>query len=418
MCKHKHKHELCQYDLRELSKHEVNLHYFEFVRNATKEEREVNGISGTDIGVYKCRICGDTTFCQKGSFRRYLKVCKNNCNGIKKGRSNVTVIGYNDLATTYSEYIKYFVNMEDIYTHTYSSNNEVDLKCPECGHIKQMRVSTLIEQGFSCSFCSNGISYPERLMDIILDKLNIDYSKQLTYDNGKHRYDFYVKNWGAIFETHGMQHYEQTTRKGARTLEEEQTNDEYKYNDAINNGIKEENYHQIDCRYSTLEWCRPNIEKALSSYVNIAILTDESWKEADIKAQKSIKIEVCKYWTEQKEANKDLTVLCVAKEFKASVKAIRNYLRWGTENGLCVYSGEEESKANNKRNSKFVYLIKPNGEKWFNESMSQTQLAEISGISLRTINICVTNRKPLSGINARYDKKYVGSYIILDETNS
>ena len=59
----RHEHELCQCDLRGLSKEEVNEHYFEFIRNATKEEREANGWDCKSTrGLYKCRICGDINF--------------------------------------------------------------------------------------------------------------------------------------------------------------------------------------------------------------------------------------------------------------------------------------------------------------------------------------------------------------------
>ena len=54
-------------------------------------------------------------------------------------------------------------------------------------------------------------------------------------------------------------------------LKEEQENDKYKRKLAINNGILEENYHELDCRYSHWSGCRPNIEKALSKYTDITV---------------------------------------------------------------------------------------------------------------------------------------------------
>lgn len=487
MCRYEH--ELCQHDLRGLSKYEVNQHYFEFIRNANKEEREANGWDKWgSIGVYKCRICGDISFYTKGSFKNHLKVCRNNCNGAKRGDDSV-VIGINDLATTRPQLAKEWhpTRNGDLKPKMVSlgSNKKVwwlgecgheweaqvtsrrneECGCPycsshkvlegfndlatthpdiakewhptkngdlkpnkvvsgsktsvwwqcECGYEWEATVQSRAIRHTNCPCCSDGISYPEKLMAIILDKLNIEYTKQLTYDNGKHKYDFYIKYWVAIFETHGMQHYEQTTRKGARTLKEEQANDEYKYSDAINNGIKEEDYHQVDCRYSTLEWCRPNIEKALSKYVDVTVLTDEDWQEADIEAQKSIKIEVCKYWREQKEIDKDLTTLDVAKDFKISRNTIINYLKWGNENGLCTYNGEEESKSNSKRQSKLVYLIKQDGTKWFDEAMSQNELSRTTEILLQTISYSRKNRTTLGqkgANNVKYDPKYIGSYVV------
>ena len=141
---------------------------------------------------------------------------------------------------------------------------------------------------FHVTLCSDGISFSEKLMGSILTKLNIEFIKQMSYDNGEHRYDFYLPKYNAILETHGLQHYEHGFKKFGKTLEEEQENDRYKRELAISNGVLNENYNEIDCRYSTLEYCRPNIEKALGDYIDMSILTDDDWKEADIQAQKSL----------------------------------------------------------------------------------------------------------------------------------
>ena len=61
-------------------------------------------------------------------------------------------------------------------------------------------------------------------------------------------------------ETHGKQHYEDGFKGcGGRTLEEEQQNDKNKYELAIKNGIKQQNYIVIDCSKSDLEFIKNNI---------------------------------------------------------------------------------------------------------------------------------------------------------------
>ena len=321
--------------------------------------------------------------------------------------------GYNDIATTHPQYVKYFANIEDTYTNMCSSNKKVKIKCPECGHIKAMVVNNLTRRGFSCDLCSDGISYPEKLMASILTKLNIEFIKQMSYNNGEHRYDFYLPQYNTILETHGIQHYEQSPR--GRSLEEEQKNDEYKRELAINNGVLNENYHEVDCRYSTLEWCRPNIEKALSSYVNTFILTDEDWKEVDIQAQKSLKIEVCKYWKENKDVNDSLTPQQIADVFGVDKATVRNYLNWGNANGFCNYDGEEEKKASVKRRSTFIYLIKPNGDKWFDEPMNMSELSRQTGISLPAIKNNLDEGALRHYSYSKYNPKYIGSYIVSED---
>ena len=336
-------------------------------------------------------------------------------NGCNICRGLIVVKGENDLATTCPELIKYFPNIEDAYTHTKGSSDKVEVKCPICGIIKVMSIGTLVRYGFGCTKCGDGISYPEKLMALVLEKLNIEFTRQLTYDNGKHKYDFYMALWNAIFETHGIQHYEGWGYNKEDLLWQEANDENKRYNATHFLGVRNEDYHEVDCRYSTLEWCRPNIEKALSKYIDINILTDKDWEEIDMQAQKSEKIEVCKYWKEQKEVDKDLTVTIMAEMFNVDRHTIRTWLAWGNENGLCMYSGEDEAKAKERRQSIFVYLIKPDGAKWYDEAMSQSELARLTGISRSAIKGCLKDGKPLGSkgdYNVKYDSKYIGSYVV------
>ena len=330
--------------------------------------------------------------------------------------SNKKVLkGYNDLATTHPQFIRYFANIKDACTHTYSSNKKVKLNCPDCGHTKTMTINRLTQQGFSCDLCSDGVSYPEKLMASILSRLEVEFVKQVSCDGG-YRYDFFIPKYRVIIETHGIQHYEQTNRMEARTLKEEQENDNYKRELAIKNGIIEENYYEIDCRYSTLKWCRPNIEKALSNYVDMSILADDDWREADIQAQKSLKVEVCKYWKESKEVDSELTIQQVADVFNITKTSVRTYLKWGNNNGFCNYSGEEELKARDKRRSKFVYLIKPDSKgKWLDEALSIKELSKRTKISQTTIGRNVDKGALKYNHSANYPKEFIGSYIVSAE---
>lgn len=326
--------------------------------------------------------------------------------------SNKKVLkGFNDIATTHPQYIKYFADIEDAYTHTYGSG-KVKMKCPDCYCIKIMKIDTLTRRGFSCDLCSDGISFCEKLMASILTKLNVDFIKQLSYDKGGHKYDFFLPKYNTILETHGRQHYEQTRRKGARTLEKEQSNDKYKRELAISNGILNENYHEIDCRYSTLEWCRPNIEKTLSNYIDMSILTDEDWKQVDIQAQKSLKIEVCNYWKENKKIDSALTTQQVTEVFGVGRCTVYNYLKWGNVNGFCIYDAKEEREVKIERESTFVHLIKPNGDKWFEKPLSMKELSRQTGISPFTIKSNLDKGALKYHHNSKYDPKYIGSRIV------
>ena len=329
--------------------------------------------------------------------------------------SNKKVLkGFNDIATTHPHYVKYFANIEDSHTHTHSSNKKVSLKCPDCGNIKVMQLNTLTRQGFSCDLCSDGISYSEKLMASVLSGVGIEFTKQMSYDNGEHKYDFYLPQHNAILETHGLQHY-RGWLGSEEDLLQQQENDKCKRQLAFNNGILSENYHEIDCRHSTLEWCRPNIEKTLSKYVDMSVLTDEDWRQVDIQAQKSLKIEVCEYWKENKKDNEELTPKQVAKSFGIDKATARSYLKWGNRNGLCNYDAQEEREISNRRSSVLVYLIRPNGGKWFKEAMSITGLERVTGISQSTIGRNVDKGALKYRRNSKYPKEFIGSYIVSAE---
>ena len=402
-------------DLRGLSKYEVNQHYFEFIRNATKEECEEHGWNrrNNTRGVYKCRKCNKLHFFRKNSFKTQLKVCDNECNGVKGGETNkkYVIYGYNDSATTNPELIKYFPNPEDAKKYTYSSKQKVLLKCPECGKEKWMSLTNLSQLGFSCDYCSDGISYPEKIMASVLSELNVEFIKQLSYDNGKHKYDFYIEERNAILEIHGGQHYEGQRGNKWKTYEDEHENDLIKYDLAVLNGYEyNKNFFIINAQKSTVEYLKNSIEKC--KFFTQFDLTNINWKQIDKDVQKSLKIEVCKYWNEHSEniVTKDLEEI-----FGVSKKTIIDYLNWGNKNGLCIYDGKEERRKEDKRKSIFVYLIKEDGEKWFDEPLSLIELSRRTGISNTAIRRSLHNKKPLNKYNAKYDAKYIGSIVILAE---
>ena len=428
MCRYNH--ELCQHDLRGLSKHGVNLHYFDFVRNASREEREKYSLFyGT--GVYKCKICGEKQFIIKQSFKKCLQVCKNGCNGRRNGRSGTVIVGYNDIATTHPHLAKQWhptKNGSLLPTMVSRGNNkEVWWLCDECGNEWEAIICNRSLNNSGCPCCGDGMPYPEKLMALVLKALGIDFTRQLTYDNGKHKYDFYVALWKAIFETNGRQHYEDInwSKCGGRTLEDEQAIDKYKHDNAINNhGILEENYNVVDCRYSTLEWCRPNIEKALSKYIDVSVLTDEDWQEFDIQAQKSLKLKVCKRWKEGKEVDKDLTITDLVKEFGIGQSTVYKYLIWGNKRGLCEYNTEQEKEMSwariedkvveksRKKTMKPICLIDENGQVLL-EAESYRQMGKLLNMSKETVSRKIKSGEPLKySSRAKYDKKYIGCILI------
>ena len=142
-------------------------------------------------------------------------------------------------------------------------------------------------------------------------------------------------------------------------------------------------------------------------------LTIIDWGKMDKNAQKSLKIDICKYWNE----HENLTPKDLAKVFGIDRHTVNRYLNWGNSNGLCCYDGKEEQRKNDERRSVFVYFLKPNGEKWFNEPLSLNQLSKKTAITTQTLYRSLENKKTLNGRNAKYDNKYIDSVVVLAEKN-
>ena len=292
-----------------------------------------------------------------GIVRKYYKYHCNECtaelwmeeSNIKRGSScaccgnisnKIVVKGINDIATTNPWMIPYFENEEDCYKYTCDSNKKINMKCINCGHKKELAICYLHKNGFSCPICGDGISYPEKVIMNLLKQLNIDFIMQLNNKQfnwcDKFRYDFYfeLNNKKYIIETHGLQHYE---NNGGffNKLKEQQKIDIIKQELALKNGIDE--YIIIDCRESNIDFIKENILH--SKLNNIFNLNNVDWNYINEKSQKSLLVEICKYWKEHNNINSEkLSTTYVGKVFNVDRTTVLRYIKIGNDIGLCNYT--------------------------------------------------------------------------------
>jgi len=243
----------------------------------------------------------------------------------------------NKVGVTHPELLKYFVNKEDAYKYSAYSSKKVKMVCPNCGNIKTMPIGSLFIQGLGCRKCSDGVSYNEKIIFSILEQLNLEFKVELsktTFDwCGSYRYDFYICNMNIILEAQGLQHYEQTNRKGARTLLEEQKNDKSKNELASKNGIA--NYITIDCRYSQLEFIKKNILS--SQLAKLYDLSKIDWLKCQEYAYKSLVKTACNMWCEGIKNPVE-----IGKILKISETTARHYLKQGNKLNWCKYDVTEQ----------------------------------------------------------------------------
>ena len=322
-------------------------------RKYKRKERKDGKIKNEKLYKYHCNKCGfdcgkhyslkDKQYKDELWIREDHLLHGVGCSCCGKG-NQITIKGINDIATTHPWMIKYFVNVEDCYKYRYSSEEIVLCKCLQCGYEKEMDIFNLYKNGFSCSQCCDGISYPEKFMFNLLKQLRIDFVCQFGKTKSKwcnkYKYDFYFKlnNEEYIIETHGLQHYEENTNF-KMPLKEVKENDKDKKELAVENGIKPENYIVIDCRYSELEFIKNNI---LHSRLNeIFDLNNIDWIKIGQDSEKSLVKEVCDYWHLHNEINNEgLLIKDLSYIFKINPTTISRYLKTGTKIDLCnFYSG-------------------------------------------------------------------------------
>ena len=284
---------------------------------------------------YYCNICGFIGWTLLSNLNKGVR-----CSCC----SNHTVVkGVNDIATSRPDLLKYFSNIMDAYTHTVMSGEKIKCKCPVCKSEKYIIISNLSQCGFSCSKCSDGISYPEKFVANVLSQLKIEFIKQYKIKNFKYKYDFYLPDYNTIIEAHGEQHYTNTFLK--TTLEDVQKNDSTKREIALQNNI--DNYVEIDCSKSTVDYIKNSICNNDFFKHNFNIKSID-WESCHKESLRNKLIEICEYWS--KHLNEGICVSDIVKIFSTPRTTVLKYLHTGSDIGLCCYDGSiERIKAGKKR---------------------------------------------------------------------
>jgi len=299
---------------------------------------------------------GDVTFGSNGINKKgyWFKCVKNPEHGSELRQINSFSGGHkgciectkcNSISTTHPEIALLLINKEDAMKYSSGSGVKVLVKCPNCGYEKKMAINTLIRAGLGCIKCSDHIPYPEKFIFNMLEQINLEFKPQLsraTFDwCDSYQYDFYIPLVNAIIETHGNQHYMQTTGSWGMTLPEIQSNDRRKEKLARANGIS--NYVIIDCSISDMEKIRAKI---MESELPNLLRFDEGgidWLKCHEAGCSSIIKGICELWNRGITNSRKL-----ADELKIGRCTAIRYLHKGVKLGWCNYNSKEESRKNHK----------------------------------------------------------------------
>ena len=254
---------------------------------------------------------------------------------------HVVVSGINDMNTTSRWMVELGVDEEFAKSNFKSTRKNAPIKCPHCGNTYFKKAIKVYACKSIACICGDGFSFSEKLLFSVLEQLKMPFQCQLSKSTfnwcDKYRYDFYIPSVECIIETHGIQHYEEKNRNGAKSLMDEQLNDSVKQVLASSNGVK--NYIILDCRKSDLEFIKENILN--SELSKLCDLSEINWNKAGKYAMGNLSKKVCDLWN---EGNNGTTTKDISDIMHINRTTITKWLKNWANIGLCNYNPKEESK--------------------------------------------------------------------------
>lgn len=238
-------------------------------------------------------------------------------------KRNLLIKGINDLATLRPDLVAYFKNKEEATNLTLGSNRKVKLICPDCGFEKEGTGYELASFGFRCPQCGDGVSYPNKFLRNFLTMMCVDYYPEWSADWCEgYRYDamFKLSNKKYLVEVDGLQH-----KTGFMKNKKIANNDKIKDELAKDNGYT---LIRIDCGISDPEFIYQKMKETLLA--QLFDLENFDWQECGRRSEKSLMIEVCKYYNEH--FNEPL--LRISEIFKMNKETPPKYIKRGYKIGI------------------------------------------------------------------------------------
>jgi very-short-patch-repair endonuclease len=323
--------------------------------------------------------------------------------------NRITLPYINDCYTTAPELLQYFVDEKDAIGMSANDINKRLYKCPKCNCVKEDTLHNIKSFGFSCPVCSDGISYPEKLMYSILTQLKIDFEIHKTFKWCKFKihekehfgiYDFVINNLKLIIEMDGRFHYSDNNRSG-NSLRDSKELDFEKDKLAIENGYK---IIRIDCNYKSIsnrfDHIKNSIVNSLNDFLNLKKI---DWETAQQYALNSNLIIACQLWEEGFNSAE------IAQKLQLNISTIINYLKIGKENNICGYTRTQAYKRRDIKSqlklNKYVKVLDSNNKLigiFFNLDSFIQNYFELTGIKISKRNI----REVLNGTHKSTHKLY------------
>jgi hypothetical protein len=234
----------------------------------------------------------------------------------------------NGLSITHPDIYNLIID-DDADLYSFGSSHKVHWRCPYCHNINYTAINHLTSKSpTGCAYCSDGYSYPEKVLYNVLSYTSKTYEKHKAFIwSDKRIYDAFDN--GIFIEIHGEQHYKKAFSCNKRTLEEERENDRYKMELAekyCNNFI---DYITIKAFPADFESIKLNIlNSRMSIYYNLSLV---DWEKIKRTSATSLIYEVGSCY--QNGRSKDW----ISNKYMISIDTVYSYLHRATELGICNF---------------------------------------------------------------------------------
>lgn len=195
-------------------------------------------------------------------------------------------------------------------------------RCLVCGNEWENRADSVLNKHIGCHVCTKGVSYPNKLMKLILlkflkegDILEEEYMlKKIDQSwDGLHRFDFRYNN--LIIEMDGGLSHED------KTIDDKKDNFAKKHNfDVIRIDC---NYNRVNNRFTTIK--KNILNSNLKNIFNFDIIKEEEWLDLDKKAQESIYKDIYIYYLNNRYKTKKQIAKELKKHRETITRAIKLY---------------------------------------------------------------------------------------------
>lgn len=249
-------------------------------------------------------------------------------------------------SVAYPEFAQWLLNKDEGYYRKKKSHVKTNWVCPDCGNIIKnisfAKVAT--RKHLPCRRCSDGVSFPNKVMYNLLKELNVDFTTEYSpYWVAPKRYDFFIPSKDLIIEMDG------SIGHGGKTFLGEIENglleiDKLKDESALQHGIK---VIRIDSKESNIDYISNNIiHSDISQYFN---LSDIDWKTIEKNSFSSLQMKVISLWEKYKN------IPDIIEDTKLSRITIVRYLNKGAKSGICSYDAKNQQHISGKRNISKAY---------------------------------------------------------------